>query len=466
MTAQAPRRIDTLVRNATIITMDRERRVLLDGSLAIDKGRIVAVGPSREIDPAYTASVEIDGRNFIITPGFINGHVHITGDPLTRGFMPDTIDYRDPDTFAKWVMPRFLTQTAEDERISAQLAAFEMLRCGITCFLEAGTIRYLDAVADGLAEMKIRARIGLWTEGRAFDPTQDPIAASDDAIAAMERAVEAYPVSSDSRIAAWPILVGHNCNTDAVWHAAKALADARGLGFAAHMSPYASDTDWYLANVGRRPIEHLADLGMLGGNLVLTHVTHLDDAEFELIVESGTHVAYCPLAALKGGFMASKKGRYPEFVARGTNLLIGSDGYDCDIMRLLPMASGTFKDARGDVSVFPAHMMLETITVNAARALGMADEIGSLEPGKRADFVCHDANRPELRPLLNPVNQLVWSAVGRGVHSLWIEGERVIDGYRSTVIDEAALLRRAQDAGAALVERAGLPLLSPWPIVR
>ncbi len=101
MTATDPRRIDTLIRNATIITMDRERRVLLDGSLAIDRGRIVAVGPGRDVDPSFAASVEIDGRDFVITPGFINGHVHITGDPLTRGFMPDTIDYRDPDTFAK-----------------------------------------------------------------------------------------------------------------------------------------------------------------------------------------------------------------------------------------------------------------------------------------------------------------------------------------------------------------------------
>lgn len=462
----SPRHIDTLVRNATIITMDRERRVLLDGSLAIDQGRIVAVGSSREIDPAFTAGEVIDGRDFVITPGFINGHVHITGDPLTRGFMPDTTDYRVADIFANWVMPRFLAQTEEDERISAQLAVFEMLRCGITCFLEAGTIRYIDAVADALAEMRIRARIGLWTEGRSFDPDADPVAASDSAIAAMERTVDAYPISPDRRFAAWPVLVGHNCNTDAVWHAAKTIADERGLGLAAHMSPYAADTDWYLANVGRRPIEHLAHLGVLGDNLVLTHLTHLADAEFELLVESGTHVAYCPLAALKGAFMASSKGRYPELVERGANLIIGTDGYDCDIMRLLPMASGTFKDARGDVGLFPAHRMLEAITVNAARALGMADEIGSLEPGKRADFVCHDANRPELRPLLNPVNQLVWSADGRGVHSVWIEGERVIDNYRSTFIDEAALLRRAQDAGAALVERAGLPLLSPWPLIR
>ena len=459
------RRIDTLVRNAVIITMDAARHIYMNGSLAVDGGRIVAVGASAEIDPLFAADQVVDGRGFIVTPGFINSHVHITGDPLTRGFMADTTDYRQPDVFANWVMPRFLEQSVADERVSAELAAFEMLRCGITCFLEAGTVRYIDAVAESLASMKIRARIGLWTEGRPFDPSEDPVAASDAAIAAMERTVDAYPVSADSRIAAWPILIGHNCNSDAVWQAAKEIADARGLGLSAHMSPYASDTEWYLDNVGRRPIEHLAHLGVLGDNLVLTHVTHLADSEFDLLADSGTHIVYCPLAALKGAFMASHKGRYPDLVRRGTNLVFGTDGYDCDIMRLLPMASGTFKDARGDVTLFSAHEMLEAITVNAARALRMSDDIGSLEAGKRADFVFHDTNRPELRPLLNPVNQLVWSADGRGVHSVWIDGERVIDAYRSTFMDEAALLHRAQEAGAALVERARLPLNSPWPII-
>lgn len=457
--------IDTLVRRATIVTMDEERRVLLEGSLAIANGRLVAVGPSREVDPLFEARRVLDARDFVITPGFINGHVHITGDPLTRGYMPDTMDYQSEDTFTNWVMPRFLAHSPEDEALSAKLAAMEMLRCGITCFLEAGTVRFVDEVVASLEEMGIRARVGLWTEGRSFDAADDPVRVSDRAISAMIRTVEAYPPSDHSRIAAWPILVGHNTNSDAVWQAAKTLADARGLGLSAHMSPFKSDTDWYLEHTGRRPIEHLNHLGVLGENLVLTHVTRLSDNEHALLAGSRSNIVYCPLAALKGAFGVAKFARHPELARDGANLLLGTDGYDCDIMRTLPIASATFKDARGDMSVFPAHQMLETITVNAARALGMSNEIGSLAVGMRADFVCHDARRPELVPLLNPVGQLVWSADGRGVHSVWIDGEPVVENYRSTRIDELALLRDAHEAGRQLVRRTRLPLLSPWPVV-
>lgn len=457
--------IATLVEGAIIITMDAERRILLDGSLAVGGGRIVDVGPRAELAGRYAARDRIDGRGFIVTPGFINGHVHITGDPLTRGFMPDTIDYRDFPTFLHWVMPRYLAQTAEDEHVAASLAAVEMLRCGITCFLEAGTIRYLDEAAAGLDAVGIRARIGLWTEGRSFEPGADAARVSADAIKAMENAVAAYPGGGDARIAAWPILVGHNTNSDEVWQAAAALAQARGLGVSAHMSPHASDTQWYLETFGRRPIEHLAHLGVLGPALTLTHLTHLADSEFDLIVESGTNAVYCPLAALKGAFGATQAARFPELARAGVNLLLGTDGYDADIMRLMPLASATFKDARHDMSIFPAHEMLEMVTVNGAKALGLSHEIGALEKGKRADFVLHDANRPELRPLFHPVNQLVWSADGRGVHSVWVDGERVVDGYRCTRIDEDALLRDAHAAGIALAARTGLPLESPWPII-
>lgn len=459
------RDVDTLVRRATIITMDDERRILREGSFAIDAGRIVGIGPDSSIEPHFRARRVIDGQSFLITPGFINGHVHITGDPLTRGYMPDTMDYRSERTFLDWVLPRFYEQTPTDEAISAQLAACEMLRCGITCFLEAGTIRFVEEVASALRETGIRARIGLWTEGRAFDPAEDPVQVSDAAIAAMTRAVEAYLPGRYGRIAAWPILVGHNTNSDAVWLAARALADDHGLAIAAHMSPHGSDTQWYLEHVRRRPIEHLHHLGLLGEKLVLTHVTHLSDNEHALLAESGTNIVYCPLATSKGAFGAARHGRYPELARDGANLVLGTDGYDADILRTLPIASATFKDARGDTSVFPAHQMLETITVNAARALGMSDEIGSLAVGMRADFVCHDVRRPEMTPLLNPVNQLVWSADGRGVHSVWIEGEPLIEGYRFTRLDEEALLRSAQVAGENLIRRTGLPLVSPWPIV-
>jgi cytosine/adenosine deaminase-related metal-dependent hydrolase len=103
--------------------------------------------------------------------------------------------------------------------------------------------------------------------------------------------------------------------------------------------------------------------------------------------------------------------------------------------------------------------------VNGAKFMGLADQIGSLEVGKKADLVLHDADRPEWRPLLNPVLTLVWSADGRGVHSVWIDGERVVDNYRCTTIDEDKLYAEAQAGAEAIVARSGLPSLSAWPVL-
>lgn len=457
--------VDTLITGATIITMDKERRILIDGALAIDDGCILAVGPAAEVRAAYQGRRTIDASGQIITPGFINGHVHITGDPLTRGFMPDTVDYRDPANFDRWVMPRYASHTATDEHVSAKLAALEMLRCGITCFIEAGTVRYLDEAVAGLDMLGIRARVSPWTEGRAFDDTQNAAAVESAAIDGLEHAAATWPAKASSRIESWPILIGHNVHSDGVWQAAKRIADRDGSRVTAHMSPYQNDTDWYLANHGRRPIEYLADLGVLGPNMLLTHVTHLSDSECDLLVEHQVGIIFCPLAAIKGGFDIAGSGRHSELVARGVPMLLGTDGYDCDLMRQMPIAAGLFKMLQRDNTLFPCHQMLEMITIGAAEALGLADSIGSLSVGKRADLICHDANRPELRPLLNPVNQLVWSADGRGVDSVWVDGECLIASGCSTRIDEDAFFADVQETGTALIERAGLPLESPWPIL-
>ena len=115
--------------------------------------------------------------------------------------------------------------------------------------------------------------------------------------------------------------------------------------------------------------------------------------------------------------------------------------------------------------MFPATRVLEMATVNGAKGAQLSHCIGSLEPGKKADFVLHDRNRPEWRPLFNVVNQLVYSADGRGVHSVWVDGRRVVDNYRSTLIDEEKLYAQIEKAGAAVLARAGMEVPCTWPVL-
>jgi cytosine/adenosine deaminase-related metal-dependent hydrolase len=456
-----------MIVDTMIVTMDSERRVIADGAIAVSGDLIVAVGKSADLARDYRAAETIDGRRFVITPGLVDTHVHATGEPLTRGLAPDDSGFEE--NVFQWLVPIHMAYTEEDERLASRFAALEMLKSGTTTFLEAGTIRFLDAVVDGLTEAGIRARVGQWAWDFAPEDQTYPTAATDAAIAVLEDELARYPAGDGQRIAAWPILIGHMTCGGALWRAAKTLADAHGVGVAAHMSPVQADPDWYLARHGRRPIEYLADQGALGPNVTFTHAVHLDANEVSLLADAGAHVSHCATSALKGAYGATAVGRFPEMRAAGVNVTLGTDGNNNsnyhDMMRATYLLAGLYKDSRRDPTLFPAEEAYRAATLGGARALGLQDSIGSLEPGKKADFVAHDTWRPEWRPLFNVANQLVWSADGRGVHSVWVDGKRVVDNYRCVTIDEDVIYHQVQAAGEAIVARSGLPVKTRWPIV-
>ncbi|MFJ4681858.1 amidohydrolase family protein [Streptomyces sp. NPDC088789] len=457
---------DTLIVNTLVVTVDDSRRVISDGAVAIRDDLIVAVGKTADVTARWHSDTVIDGRRFVVTPGLINTHVHITGEPLTRGFVPDDTPFLE--NVFEWLTPIHTHYTEEDEHISAQLAALEMLKSGTTTFLEAGTIRFIDPVVEALTEIGIRARVGPW----AWDLVPEPAVlrmSTAQAIARLGDTMERYASVADGRVRAWPIIIGHTCCSDELWRAAKALSVEYGTGFSFHMSPAAMDPEGFLATHGQRPMVHLDKLGVLGRNVILTHAVHVDDEEVALLARTGTSVSHCPTTALKVSYGVTQIGKFPEMVAAGVNVAIGTDGNNAsnyhDLMRATYLVAGLFKDARRDATVFPAEDAFAMATRGGARGLQAEHEIGSIETGKKADLVLHDTHRPEWRPLHNVANQLVWSADGRGVHTVFVDGRRVVDNYRCTTIDEDDLLRRAQTAGEGIVARSGLPDRAKWPTV-
>ena len=466
MNASAFIEADLLIRGATLITLNAERHVIGDGALAIRGADIVAIGKSADLEQSVKAKRVMDGSRFAITPGFVDGHIHITCDPLTRGFARGGPEDDWGDKLQKWVIPLFKAQTPEEEALSAQLAALNMIKGGTTLFLEAGTVIHLDAVMEALAGSKIRGRVGQWVEGRAYSPQQDQAELSRKAIALLEDEIERYPdAGAQSLLAAWPVLVGHSTNSDDVWRAAKALADQHGLRVSAHMSPRSGDPDWFLARYNRRPLEHLSDIGVLGENVCLTHLAAIDQSELDCLVASRAHAIHCAHAAFQGGFGLSQFGLFPEMLARGVSVMIGTDGMAGDILGSARLMASVFRDAREDQFLFPAGQILELATLNGARAMGMDGYLGSLEAGKKADFVLHDMHAPEWGAIFDPVAQLALSASPAGVHSVFIDGVQVLDAGRSTMFDEDKLLADARQAGAAVVARTKLPNRTVWPVI-
>ena len=457
--------VDLLIRGWYVVTMNDTRDIIRDGAVAVRGNEIVAVGKASDLEARYTAARTVGGDRFVVTPGLVNTHIHITGEPLTRGYVPDDTPFEE--NVFMWLCPLYSVYTAEEERLSGQLAAVEMLKSGTTTFLEAGTIRFLDEVIDGLTEVGIRGRVGKWVWDLPPEPDvykQD----TDEAIGFLQRQLEDFGSVADGRLGAWSILVGHTTCSDPLWNAARELATEHGTGMSFHMSPAKLDPEGFVAEFGHRPMIHLAELGVLGPDVTMTHCVQVDDQEMAVMAETGVNVAHCPTTALKVSYGVTQVGKMPEMVMAGMNVGIGTDGNNAsnysDLMRATYLVAGLFKDARQDPQMFPAEKAYEMATLGGAQAMRMENEIGSLEPGKRADVVLHDADRPEWRPLLNVMNQLVWSADGRGVHTVVCDGRVVVEDGAMTTIDEAALYAAAQSAGEAITARSGLPDKAKYPV--
>ncbi len=457
--------VDLLVKGWYVVTMNETRDIIRDGAVAVRGNEIVGVGKAADLEERYEPVRTVGGNRFVVTPGLINTHIHITGEPLTRGYVPDDTPFEE--NVFMWLCPLYSVYTEEEERLSGQLAAVEMLKSGTTTFLEAGTIRFLDEVIDGLVDVGIRGRVGRWVWDLPPEPDvykQD----TDEAIGFLQRQLDDFSSVADGRLGAWSILVGHTTCSDPLWKAARELATERGVGMSFHMSPAKLDPEGFVAEFGHRPMIHLAELGVLGPDVVMTHCVQVDDQEMAVIADSGAHVSHCPTTALKVSYGVTQVGRMPEMVMAGTNVAIGTDGNNAsnysDLMRATYLVAGLFKDARQDPQMFPAEKAFEMATIGGAAAMGMTDEIGSLEPGKRADVVLHDTDRPEWRPLLNVMNQLVWSADGRGVHTVVVDGKVVVEDGSMTTVDEERLYLAAQRAGEAITARSGLPDKAKYPI--
>ena len=457
--------IDTLIVGSHVVTMNPTRDVIRHGAVAIRGNQIVDVGKQSDLEVLYTATNTVGGDRFVVTPGMVNTHIHVTGEPLTRGYVPDDTPFEE--NVFMWLCPLYSVYTAEEERLSAQLAAVEMLKSGTTTFLEAGTIRFLDDVIDGLVEVGIRGRVGNWVWD--LPPEPDVYKQDTDAAINMLQQQLVDHASVDDRLGTWSILVGHTTASDPLWKAARELADEHGTGMSFHMSPAKLDPEGFVAEFGQRPMIHLAELGILRPDVAITHCVQVDDQELAVMAEAGVSVAHCPTTALKVSYGVTQVGKMPEMVKAGMNVSIGTDGNNAsnysDLMRATYLVAGLFKDGRQDPQMFPAEMAYEMATLGGAKTMQMEDSIGSLEVGKRADVVMHDTDRPEWRPLLNVANQLVWSADGRGVHTVFVDGAKVVENGQMTTIDEGTFYDRCQRAGEAITARSGLPDKAKWPVL-
>jgi cytosine/adenosine deaminase-related metal-dependent hydrolase len=453
------------------ITVDARGDVHRDAAVVIDADRIADVGPTHEVlerRPPTPADEVVDCPGLGVCPGFVDTHVHLS-ETLSRASFPDVLDTRA--WVFQWVMPYYGELTAEDERVAVRLAAAEMLRSGTTCFLDMGALNDPRVTVPVLAEVGIRGVTGRhaadvppdpWPEGWSrsmVDRHFFPSAAA--ALAELEACVRELDGSADGRIRCWVNIQGKEPCSGELHVGARELSERLGVGTTYHIASTVKEAELIEHTYGARPVARMEGLGALGPNLVLAHAVALTEEEVAILARRGVSVAFCPGTSLKLGKGATAIGRYPELLEAGVTVGLGTDGVSASgnlsMMRQLHLAAGLFKDARMDPTLIGARRALRMATIDGARALGMDEEIGSLEPGKKADLVVFDLTHPEWVPHQDPVQAVVWSATAASIRETWVDGRRLYAGGAvATISDEAALRAEATERAAALLLRAGL----------
>jgi len=449
----------TLVAHGDVVTMNSSRDVLVGGAVAIVGDSIAEVGSTSELRAAYPDADVFDATGCVVTPGLIDAHAHQTGSALGRCCNTDL--QTSGQQIFEWAVPFHGGHTADDDELSAALCAVEALSNGITTVIEAGTVAHPERGAAAMQRVGIRGSIGTW----GWDAEGVPYSAPADEALDRQRAVlDAFPAGG--LVEGWVTLVGHDLCSDELMAGAADLARSRGASMTMHLSPTSSDAESYLARTGRRPVVHLAELGVLGEHLLLGHGVWLDDDELDAVLASRTAIAYCPWVYLRMGQGVLANGRHFELHERGGRIALGCDGTGngpMDILSAAALASGIARDRNVDPLRFGALQALELATIAGAEAVGMADRIGSLEAGKQADVVVHRTDNPYWRPLGDVAMHLIWGTDGRTVSDVFVAGRRVLADGQPTALDSAELAAQANAAQADLFARAGLKPAPQWP---
>jgi 5-methylthioadenosine/S-adenosylhomocysteine deaminase len=437
-----------LVRGGTVLTMN-DRFEVVQGDVSIRDRRIAAIGS--HIDDPHDRVV--DARGGYVLPGLIQTHVHLC-QTLFRGFADDLPLM---DWLRTRVWPMEAAHTPDTLRVSARLAATELLASGTTAVLTMETVHDTDVVFEEVGKSGLRATIGkcmmdfdAQVPKRLQEQTQSSL---DESVAIRAR----WDGASGGRLrAAFAPRFAVSCSREL-------LEAVAGLSAAQHalVHTHASESRDEIAIVrqmtgARTNIEYLAAVRLASPRLCAAHCVWADDRDQELLAGHDVKVMHCPGSNLKlGSGIAS----VPEMLARGITVSLGADGAACN--NRLDMfeemrAAALLQAMRRQPGVLPARDVLWMATRSGARTLGLEHEIGSLEPGKQADLIVVDRDRPHLAPGLDPYSSLVYAARGSDVRATIVDGELIINDFEPLRVDPAEVAAEARLAADQLARRAGV----------
>jgi 5-methylthioadenosine/S-adenosylhomocysteine deaminase len=431
----AAERVDLLVTNATVVTMDATHRVIDDGAIAVVGDHIAAVGRTRELAARYKTKRKIDARGKIVLPGLVNAHNHAPM-VLFRGIADDLALM---DWLQKYIFP------AEARNVSPEfvdwgtaLACVEMIRSGTTTYSD--MYYFEDRIAAVTARAGLRAVLGETVIQFPVADNKTP----EEALAYTERFMQHW--KGNALIV--PAVAPHApyTNSAATLRAAKALADKYSLPMIVHVSETQDEGKQIREKYGMTATQWLDSLGVLGPNVAFHHGVWLNDDDLAIIRRRGVSVSHNPESNMK---LASGLAPVVKMLALGIPVGLGTDGAasnnNLDMFQAMDFAAKLHKVAQMDPTALPAERVVEMATIGGARALGLQKETGSLDPGKRADFIVIDVSGAHALPLYNVYSHLVYALKGSDVATSVINGKVVMLDRRVLTLDEAAIKAKARE---------------------
>jgi 5-methylthioadenosine/S-adenosylhomocysteine deaminase len=437
---------DYLIRDGLIVTQN-PTRAIFRGGIAIHGNRIVGVGRTDELLHQYKAAQTVDARGKVIMPGMVNGHNHLWG-AITKGLKVTEGLKLDELLRTLWWLQEDMT--ADDFYALSLLGCIENLRAGITTIVNHVYPIHRAGIDDASIRAFLDARVrgvfarGIMTQG------YPPICESPDkALQGAVELAERYR-SQGIHVVIAPVSFRQAAPED--YTRARELANQHHLRLYTHVAETPQEVEMIQAQHGARPVEFLHRLGFTGRDVALVHCVLLSEREVALLAETGTSVVHCPSNNMK---LAKGVTPVPALLRAGIAVGLATDSPEVRQDMLMEMNQEVLMQSlhQGNPAALTPQQALDMATLHGARAVGLEGEIGSIEPGKRADLVVLDFRKPHLAPLFNVVYNLVHFARAEDVETVFVDGVPAVHERRYLPVDEHDAIARAEAAARDYVAR-------------
>jgi 5-methylthioadenosine/S-adenosylhomocysteine deaminase len=452
--APAPETYDLILRDCRLLTPEFDVNDSVD--ICIRGNRIAAlVSPSAS---ETHGSQVIDAQGKLAMPGLIDGHTH-AAQQLLRGSVMDEM----PMIWARILVPFESNLTEDEAHAGGMLFCLENLKAGITTFADAGG-PHMEAIAEAVIKTGMRACIARSTmDAGPFVPDGMKHTTAE-AVRKTETLYRNYHGKGNDRVHIWFSIRQAMTSTPELLEAVSTCAREYDTGIHIHLAEHLDEVGHCLRNYGVRPAEWFDSYGILGPHVICGHSVRLSDKEVLLMAERGANAVHCPRANL-GNHGFSKT---PLLMALGVNIALGTDGAAgtrldlFEQMRLLKSAvQARYGNEINDPLSLPAVETLRMVTRGGARAVMQADDLGSLEVGKKADVILLDVNQPHFLPTTHLVKTLTMAAQPADVTDVIVDGQVLVRNRQFTRFDEVEIMRKAGEAMQAVSQRANIPLPVP-----